>query len=69
MDDAWPRARIGMAPLDLFPRSPFNVTAAAPNRSGPAAISQDVERHGRRVAEGTHRHGGCWTFPHDHHPM
>ena len=63
MDDAWPRARIGMAAAGPFPaRSPSNVTAAAPNRSRPAATSQDVERHGRRVAEGTHRHGGCWTF-------
>ena len=47
MDDAWPRARIGMAAAGRFStRSPSNVTAAAP-----ATTSQDVERHGRCVTE------------------
>ena len=36
MDDAWPRARIGMAAAGRFStRSPSNVTAAAPDRSRP----------------------------------
>ena len=64
MDDTWPGERAGVAAAGPFStRSPFNVTAA-----GPAATSQGPRTSSawttRRVAEGTHRHGGCWTFFH-----
>ena len=64
MDDTWPGERAGVAAAGPFStRSPFNVTTA-----GPAATSQGPRTSSawttRRVAEGTHRHGGCWTFFH-----
>ena len=53
MDDAWPRARIGMAAAGPFPaRSPSNVTAAAPDRSRPRG-----HQPGRRAAWTTHGRG------------